>query len=251
MLQIPANFARKMTARTGVATARPSLTNKPTEMAMSALKELTGVRFGKLVGLRLLRIEKHRAIWEWRCDCGTVFERMAQQVKVPLKGQAQCRRCDLLDRAAVTREHDGTKTRLHNIWIGARQRCRNPKNKGFPNYGGRGIRFDPSWDDFVAFRDWSLANGYNADLELDRIDVDGPYSPDNCRWTTRRVNAQNTRRTLRIELDGKPIALSDLSALSGIHKNTLRHRIKNLGMSPEEAIVGRSMCETKHYLASR
>jgi AraC-like DNA-binding protein len=218
---------------------------------MPALKDLTGVRFGKLVGLRLVRIEKHRAIWDWRCDCGAVFERMAQQAKIATKGVIQCRRCDLLDRAAVTRKHDGTKTRLHNIWIGARQRCRNPKDKAFGRYGGRGIAFDPIWDDFAVFRDWSTANGYSDDLELDRIDVDGPYSPANCRWTTHRINTQNTRRTLRIEFDGAPIALSDLAAISGIHKNTLRHRIKTLGMTPEEAILRRSMCETKRYLASR
>ena len=77
-----------------------------------------------------------------------------------------------------------------------RARCVNSRNEEFRNYGARGISVCEKWSsDFISFLDWALANGYDDSLQIDRIDTNGNYDPDNCRWVTQIINCQNTRRT--------------------------------------------------------
>ena len=84
-----------------------------------------------------------------------------------------------------------------------RKRCQNPNAYNYDNYGGRGISVCEEWNDYYTFRDWSLGNGYQDDLSIDRIDVNGNYQPDNCRWVTRDVQANNRRTNRILEMDGE------------------------------------------------
>ena len=84
--------------------------------------------------------------------------------------------------------------RLYKIWQGIRQRCNNPKDKDYSDYGGRGIQVCEEWNfSSTAFIEWSLQNGYNPKLTIDRIDTNGHYNPDNCRWVSWTQQARNKR----------------------------------------------------------
>lgn len=98
------------------------------------------------------------------------------------------------------RKHGGKGTRLYNIWKGMRQRCTNPKATDYALYGGRGVTFAPEWNEYGAFHDWAIANGYRDNLTLDRVDPDGMYAPDNCRWATAQEQRLNQRRCKEVML---------------------------------------------------
>ena len=85
-------------------------------------------------------------------------------------------------------KHGGKGTRLYNIWNNMKQRILNPNNKDYKNYGGRDITICNEWLEFIPFRDWSLSNGYADNLEIDRIDNNLGYSPENCQWITQKEN---------------------------------------------------------------
>lgn len=102
-------------------------------------------------------------------------------------------------------KHGGSKTRLHRIWIHIKDRCLNTKSDAYHNYGNRGITICPEWLDkdkgFINFKYWALSNGFQEDLEIDRIDNNGNYEPSNCRWVTRKENKLKQRRIkLTLEL---------------------------------------------------
>jgi len=93
-------------------------------------------------------------------------------------------------------KHGGTKTKLFGLWKDIKKRCYNKSRKQYKDYGGRGIIICPEWaNDYTKFRDWSLNNGYQEGLEIDRINNDGNYSPENCRFVTKQENIRNSRAT--------------------------------------------------------
>ena len=118
-----------------------------------------------------------------------------------------------------------------------RERCYDKNSKPFKNYGGRGISICDEWkNDFAAFRDWALANGYREDLSIDRIDVNGNYCPENCRWVSLEDQQKNKRNVPLFTYSGKTHTLPEWSEITGIKYGTLWARIKN-GWSIEKALT--------------
>lgn len=133
-------------------------------------------------------------------------------------------------------KHGGKGTKLYEIWCAMRSRCSCPKSKSYKHYGGRGIAVCKEWDtDFNSFRQWAIENGYKEELSIDRIDVNGNYEPDNCRWATAKQQTNNRTITRKIEYQGKTLALSEWSECLGIKLDTLYYRIFKLGWSIERA----------------
>ena len=92
-----------------------------------------------------------------------------------------------------TKKHGLKNTRLYNIWSLLKGRVLNPKHKHYNDYGGRGITICDEWLDVQNFYNWAMSNGYSDELTIDRIDNDGNYEPNNCRWTTKTIQSRNTR----------------------------------------------------------
>jgi hypothetical protein len=120
---------------------------------------------------------------------------------------------------------------------GMKIRCYNTNDPHYPRWGGRGIYVCDEWkEDFLAFYNWAHKNGYKKGLSLDRIDNDGPYSPDNCRWATREEQMNNTRHNKFITFEGKTLGVIQWGKDLGINPKVLRHRMER-GWTDEEIIT--------------
>jgi hypothetical protein len=137
---------------------------------------------------------KHWANCLCRCDCGKTHTARACSLK---SGAVKSCGCLSRERSAHRFLKHGLahKDPLYTVWKGMRERCSNPRQtKNSPYYWSRGIRVCAEWDDFVSFRSWALSHGWNRGLQIDRVNPDMGYSPENCRCVTPSENRRNCRR---------------------------------------------------------
>ena len=126
--------------------------------------------------------------------------------------------------------HGGSKTRLYRIWKQMRIRCFCKTNPTYRFYGARGITICDEWSDFAVFRSWALSHGYTDVLTIDRIDSDGNYCPDNCRWISGELNSKVKRNTKMYTHNGKTMCHNDWARYLGIDPSSLTGRIKRHGI---------------------
>ena len=194
-----------------------------------------GERFGRLVVIKPEEKRGRSKIYTCKCDCGNTKNVFLGNLK-----RARTVSCGCYHREVVrTGKHNGRRTRLYSIWTNMKTRCRNHNVPGYKDYGGRGIRGIDSWEqDFRVFKKWADESGYSDDLTLERVDVNGGYSPDNCIWVPSRDQSLNKRNSIRVNLFGVTKTLKEWSALIGINYKTVHARITR-GMEPTEALLKR------------
>ena len=122
-------------------------------------------------------------------------------------------------------------------WNGIKSRCLRENTDRYNEYGGRGIKMCQEWiDSFDNFADWALANGYREDLTIERVDVNGDYCPENCKWIPRKEQSFNKRDTIWVTYKGKRIQLRKLCIEKGLRYDAIHNRIMVLGWDTERAI---------------
>ena len=205
--------------------------------------DLTGRRFGRLTVIK--RMDNYRAesgyqyaMWLCQCDCGNTKVIKAKSLLSGVSNSCGCLAKELASERMI--KHGGYGTSLYNIWNSMRQRCNNPNNNAYHNYGARGISICKEWDDFNAFRKWAYANGYDdnaskSEMTLDRIDVNKGYYPENCRWANIKQQSNNRRDTIRIEFDGQVHTLSEWAEITDKKYCTLYARYKR-GWNPQRIL---------------
>lgn len=188
--------------------------------------EIVGQRFNRLLCIEMIGLDKHgHSLARFKCDCGNETILNASGVKGGRIKSCGCLVHEPHGNYPQT-QHGLCNSTLYRRWSGARNRCNNPTNKAYPNYGGRGIKMCEEWDsNFLAFYDWALSNGYSKDLSLDRIDNDGPYSPENCRWADVKTQGNNRRTNVYISFDGKTQTLHEWADEYDLDYQTLHRRI--------------------------
>ena len=198
---------------------------------------LTGKRFGKLVAIKTAGKTKNGAyLWQCKCDCGNEIIANVGNLK---NGHTKSCGCLRVDRCKTNfTKHGLEHTRLYGIWSDMRLRCYDEKNIAYHRYGGRGITICDEWkNDVKAFYDWATANGYKDSLTIDRINNDGNYCPENCRWATVKEQASNRRSNILVTHNGKTQTMKKWANEVGTPYKVVWARMQKLGWSAERALT--------------
>lgn len=158
---------------------------------MGKEENLSGRRFGRLAAKEVAGKSGKKTLWLCLCDCGRFTVVRADQLKSGNTRSCGCLSKDTA-RATFTTHGKSQHTKLYKVWTSMKQRCTNPNSQNYHRYGGRGIAVCQEWAaSFECFYDWAISSGYQDGLEIDRIDNNGGYDPENCHWVTHKVNANN------------------------------------------------------------
>lgn len=214
---------------------------------MGTFVDLTGKRFGRYTVIERAdsvsyfdgKRTRTRTAWKCVCDCGNVKTVLANSLVGGHVVSCGCYKSDL-KRAQLT-THGGTvggkPTRLYKVWDGMKARCYNPRKTYYPIYGGRGITVCDEWRySFEAFRKWAYANGYDETMTIDRIDNNGSYCPENCRWATTSEQNNNKSTNRFLTYNGETKTIMQWANETGFTFHTIFARLAK-GMTVEEALL--------------
>lgn len=196
------------------------------KMEKQQISNLIGQRFGSLTVIKKSdKMAKSGSMWDCICDCGKQ-KTIARSSLV--SGHTKSCGC-----SRYGKQNGMSKERLYNIWRKMHVRCENPRHDHFDRYGGRGIKVCKEWDSFLVFREWAVNNGYAENLTIDRINGDGDYEPENCRWITQKEQMQNICTNRIILFDGERYTVPQFAEMLKVPQYTVRNQLRS-GWSPEK-----------------
>ena len=207
-----------------------------------SLIDLTGQRFGRLtvIGLDTERSTK-KTYWICQCDCGNVKSARSDCLKSGAIVSCGCRKKEQ-DKQNLTKHysHMQSGTRLYETWQGMKKRCYNDHDSRYANYGGRGIKVCDEWkNDFAAFYEWALNNGYSENLTIDRINVDGDYEPNNCRWADRKTQCNNRTSNIKIKIGNATKSMQEWCEIFELDPKKIRARYNRNGFISIDELFNR------------
>ena len=214
-------------------------------LSKAKLIDLTGQVYERLTVIK--RVDdyispsgSHQVQWLCKCKCGKEVIVTGNNLRKGNSKSCGCYNRELLAKINLT--HNASNTRLYHIWICMKDRCYNPKNKKYKDYGGRGIAICDEWiNDFEAFANWAYDNGYienvpRGECTIDRIDVNSNYCQQNCRWVNQKVQSNNKRNNHYITYNGETHTVTEWNNILGYKKGVLSRRIFS-GWSIEDAFT--------------
>lgn len=202
--------------------------------------QLKGKQFGRLLVVDRAGSDKAKnATWRCRCDCGKEKVVSSRDLIAGDTRSCGCLQRELVKERMTT--HKASKTRLYRVWAGIKNRCYNKNSENYKYYGGKGIAVCEEWrNDFTAFSEWAIENGYNEyaatqECTIDRIDNSKDYCPSNCRWSNHTSQCNNQSSNKLFTYNGETLTMAEWARRTGIKYTTLRARIRR-GVPFEEAI---------------
>lgn len=207
---------------------------------MAKFIDLTGRRFERLSVLYrgddlISNDGRHRTVWICKCDCGKILPVRTECLTSGRTLSCGCLKAEKARNGHLTHGHSQTK--LYAVWRGIKTRCYNSNNDAYPRYGGRGITMCEEWkENYNAFEKWAIQSGYKPKLSIDRIDVNGDYTPANCRWTDDKTQCNNRRSNRILTFNGETHNITEWANILGIPAKTLFTRLYS-GYSTEKILT--------------
>ena len=222
------------------------------------MSDLISRQFGRLTvmdfeGIHTTPCGTRRKMWRCRCECGNESVVAENNLKNGTTKSCGCWKYEKLKERNTI--HGGSNDRLYRIWKNMKRRCDSPNDKRYKTYGGKGVKVCEEWsNNYQSFKEWAYANGYDDSAEfqkctLDRVDNDGDYEPNNCRWATMKEQANNKRTNRIVVYNGCKYTLTQLAEKIGMNKTTLKERL-NMGWSVEDAVNRPIRLRTKGWRKS-
>lgn len=186
------------------------------------IKDIRGKRFGRLLVLKFVASDRYKTVWLCGCDCGNIVEVRSGDLGSGHTKSCGCLKSDAFQKTIT--KHGLSKLPEYKIWINMKVRCYNPNHRAYHNYGGRGIVVCEQWR--VDFASFYADMGPRPALRysVDRIDNNGPYSPENCRWATAKEQANNSRMNKHVTFKNETHTLSEWADILDIEYGTFTSR---------------------------
>lgn len=200
---------------------------------MARIKDIKGLRVGKLLVLEFAGQDKHySALWKCQCDCGNIKVINGTVLRSGVTRSCSC----LIGESNKKRSLGSSEHELFQAWWGMIKRCTYPKQSGYERYGGRGIRVCERWRE--SFANFLADMGERPEgTSLDRIDNDGDYCKENCRWATVKEQSYNRSTNRLLTFNDETRNLTEWALHLGINPVTLNTRIQTYGWEIERALT--------------
>jgi len=204
---------------------------------MTKFIDAIGVVYGRLTILeRVLSPTKaNLTYYKCKCNCGNIAIISRPNLVSGHTISCGCYKKELMTSNKYKETHNESRTRLYHTWQSMKQRCYDINIKEYKWYGARGIGICIEWMDYISFSNWAKGNGYKKHLTIDRIDNDGDYEPNNCKWSTTKQQNRNKTTTRFVELNGEKKGLGEWSEILNIPMSTMVNRA-NRKCSPEQIL---------------
>jgi hypothetical protein len=203
-------------------------------MIKGKTKDLTGQRFGRLVAVSYAGAVKHKAQWDVLCDCGVKRRVGAATLKRGITKSCGCLHREILSKRSK-KHGESHKSAEYSTWKAMRARCMRVNSVQFADYGGRGIKVCSRWDSYENFLK-DMGRKPTPGHSIDRIDNDGGYCPENCRWATHEEQSRNKRTSRMLTYGGKSQCVVSWAEELGMAGHVLQHRIDR-GWTVERALT--------------
>lgn len=204
---------------------------------MSKLIDLKGKRFGKLVVIEKYgSLSNQKISWNCLCDCGNQKIIRANNL---ISGASKSCGCEVGKSAKqrFTKHGYSNKIPLYKVWTSIKQRCGNINNSRYKDYGGRGINICSEWrNNFKEFYDWAMSNGYKDNFSIDRINNDGNYEPNNCRFTDTKTQNNNSRHNHFITINFETKTIAEWCEKYSLTRSCFHNRL-NRGWTGENLLI--------------
>ena len=208
---------------------------------MSKFIDLTGQRFNRLIVIERVKNKGKNVIWKCKCDCGNITFVSSGSLLNNYSKSCGCLRKEISSKKAKI--HGQSNNKIYYIYKQMKNRCYNSFNKEYKNYGERGIKVCNEWNEnFINFYNWAINNGYNQNAKrgectLDRIDVNGNYCSENCRWVNEKIQQRNRRNNRLITYNNETHCLSEWAEITGINLKIIHNRLSYLNWTIEKALT--------------